>query len=326
MNSGLAIVWSGKKQRSHEFACELGMKTLSLRGAAGKKLSLKVLQYFINFFRTIYVIEKLKPSYLFIQVPPWILLWAVCIATRRVPIFVDAHPSAFGHFDNRVSKYLLELTPVKWLKRPKAYLVANSSDSETIQTFNTRSIIFGEIILNDFGDRLGDNQSVLVPWTFDIDDPVKELATFLESYCGEFEFRLTGHLTPGNRELYSRFSNVKLLGYLTENELRTEMRNSSVVLAVSKSKETRMRVAIEATLCKVPVITCDNANMLEELPNAIHVSPDLLQLGIALEKAAEIVDNILEDSAAQLIEKNRKRLTELKSLIQESLMKKETTR
>jgi hypothetical protein len=66
--------------------------------------------------------------------------------------------------------------------------------------------------------------------------------------------------------------------------------------------------------------------MLEELPNAIHVSPDLLQLGIALEKAGEIVDNILEDSAAQLIEKNRKRLTELKSLIQESLMKKETTR
>lgn len=310
MSNGIAIVWSDNSDRCKELAELLNFEIFTLRGAKSVNKIFKIFRYFSNTFQTVIkLVTDRNLSYCLIQIPPWVLLWIICLLKPRVTLIVDSHPSAFGHFDNWFSKKLLQITPKKWLRKPKIYLVANKQDQTQVLEFGSKAIIFGEALYKPLGMRQENNHSVLIPWNLSKDDPVDEIIEFFQTYKGNLKIRITGN---HNEQLRKKFNlnpkiEVTFLGYLPQHAFRQEMLDSSVVFAVSKSEQTRMRVAIEATLCKVPVITCTNENMLDELPNAIHIESNLASLSEALKEALTKTTEELDSYCMSLIEKNHDR-------------------
>jgi len=317
MKRGTCIAWSNHPQRCKELAKALDFESRIFDGAKDLSSIGKVFRYLKNFVLTISVLRRVDN--LVIQSPPWLTLWATIFAPRLRIIIVDAHPSAFGHFEQFKSKILLFLTPRFLIRKVDLFLVANRQDLESLYKLNARCVVtFGEAIDQEF-ERIESGQNrVLIALSGNGDEPIRELIGRIGQYSGEIVFRITGNFEKGDLEklqVLEKSGKIELLGYLDHEEFRKELRMARVTLCLSKSRVTRMRVAIEATLCGSVVVVSDNESMRDELPFALFADANLNDFDTMVSEALKVT---LEDSdlaSHHLVNKNKERIDFLRRIV-----------
>jgi glycosyltransferase involved in cell wall biosynthesis len=133
--------------------------------------------------------------------------------------------------------------------------------------------------------RTADRPQVLMPCSFNIDEPVDTVFEAAKQ-IPHIDILISGPQERGvSRFDYSKKpDNVKLLGYLSSEEYETAFRQSDVVLGLTTEYHIQLSVANEATGFEVPMVISDT-KLLRELfyKGAIYVetlNPTAIASGI----------------------------------------------
>jgi glycosyltransferase involved in cell wall biosynthesis len=229
------------------------------------------LDYSIKSIRTLNIIWKSNPKFVFVQNPPSIAPIIIILFRKfgSYKVLIDSHN---GAFEGMWKNFILH----KWALRNADIVSVHNKQliERLLNDYSYKNINF-KILGSKFSDfsRTGKEPQkqayILAVITFAIDEPVEilleGLSEFNKSYKYDLKFKLTGDYKKNYSlfEKYSKSENIEFLGYVDEEKYNYYLVNSIGIIALSTRDDVQQFAISEAISAEIPFISNNNSTNID---------------------------------------------------------------
>jgi glycosyltransferase involved in cell wall biosynthesis len=209
-------------------------------------------------WRTWRVLQREKPTAIFVMVPPIfaaVVVWLYA-TVRRVPFVLDAHTAAFMH--PRWARW-------QWLqralsRRAATTIVTNEHLAAHVRAGGGRATLVPDVPVR-FAEiervSRGGEFLVAVVCSFNYDEPIAQILDAARA-MPDVSFMMTGNPKHLSADLKSRVpGNVTLTGFMPDAAYAGLLTSADVVMTLTTRDHTMLRAAYEAIYQGTPVIVSD---------------------------------------------------------------------
>ena len=233
----------------------------------------RLFRYLILSFKTIIELKNERPHLVFCQNPSIILAFVLCIYKRwfGYTLVVDRHSNfKFEHQSSSNPIWLLFWWVSKFTVRNANLTIVTNEDLKVIvDSWGGEGFVLPDKIPSMEvdqveGENLNDSVQVLAITTFDSDEPITEIIEAAEILGDSFTISFTGRYSKyfeRSREPVAVPKNVRLLGFVPEDEYR-KLLGSADVAVVLTSKDLILNCgAYEAVAMNTPAVVSNTKTM-----------------------------------------------------------------
>jgi hypothetical protein len=272
MNSKKSIyfAWIGFQRRQVSMQKIFNYESIFLPLKWRKNKLGKLLSYIVNLLEMIKLLIAQRPPVVWIQVPQTFVLWPALLSKLvfKTIVVADCHNAMFRSPWNKVPLGL------RLLNYCDVVIVHNASQSEIAQSqgvFASKIIILEDAPATFENYNKPDNISslsrpwVLFPGSFAPDEPILELLDAAKK-LPTVNFFITGSLARANTILDTDnvSENVRLLGFLPLSEFDWLLKESDVILALTKFDGIQLSVCNEAVGAEKAMVA-SNTSLLRDM-------------------------------------------------------------
>lgn len=223
----------------------------------------RIIKYPILLFKTVFLILKSRPRFLFVQNPSIVLsFFAVVIGVFfPIAVVVDAHNSGIYPLEGR--SRILNFFAKKIIGLAHAVIVTNQNIANYVANCGGNAIVFPDP-LPDYQVRrkLSSNQAgnkFLFICTWAEDEPFLEVIDAFSSLGNDFILNITGNYKKKLSVDYveSLPLNINLLGFVSEERYQQELANCDFTIDLTLRSNCLVCGAYESIAMEVPAIVSD---------------------------------------------------------------------
>jgi glycosyltransferase involved in cell wall biosynthesis len=278
-NRAIFIVWKVYQRRVEGLQNRFGASPVYLHFRWEERSQIhKAVSYLFKFCQTLWVLYTRTPELVYVQAPPVFAVFATWIYCRlwRVPYVVDAHnPMIYDTFWPRVP-----LAQVA-LRGATSVLVHNPYVADVARQMQLRSLVLIDrpVEVTPVADasipaivRGRTAPRVVVPCSFDLDEPLDELQKATRA-LPDVDFFITWYREKLPPEVAAGFGpNVILTGFLPLDEFNALLACADVILVLTTRDGTQPSGATEALSFERPLVVSDSDTIRTLFPKgAVYV-------------------------------------------------------
>lgn len=292
------ISWMAHCRRSDTIAAALNGPSHLIRPRRPNRAALR---YPLQLVRSLRALRRDAPAAVMVASPPFLAPLAAWIysSLRRVPFAIDAHSGVFN--DPRWS-WAMPLN--RFLsRRAAATIVTGPHYRDLVASWGARPLVIGAVPCRFREDvapaDLGEGVHVVFPCTWSFDEPVDRLFDAARR-TPEVTVHITGRPKgPAAAHVADAPDNVRLAGWLSDDEYTALMKGCDAVLALTSRDHTMQRAGEESLEVGKPLI-CSGWSLLRETfpQGALFVDNSADQLADALAEMARRHDELAEEMVA----------------------------
>jgi len=212
--------------------------------------------------RTLGVLYRHRPDVLFVQNPSLVLslLARLVRPLFRYLLVIDAHNEGVRPFD-RTGRAVRKITS-GLLRAADFTVVTNDALAEVVRASGGRALVLPDPLPTPpsaarSGDRSDETRRIAVVATFRPDEPIEALMAAAEQ-LPEFRFEFSGHADRFLRRTGPLPRNVRLTGFLRDEEYWRWLASSSIVCDLTLKPDCVVCGAYEALALAKPMVLSDN--------------------------------------------------------------------
>ena len=298
----LYIVWNPFQRRAESMAVAFDLKIKYFHFKWEEKGKLfKAISYVPKFCSTMYVLFKEKPKYVFVQLAPTPLLYAVAVYKMLSGncYISDCHNTML--YDDHWIKWPLAK---ELLRRSYITLVHNDDVREHANRLRIESRILRDplpvmTVSNQIqkikGISLNETEYVIIPCSMAADEPVQELFDAARK-VSDVLFVVTWFSERLPADLRTQApKNIHFTGFLPEVEFNTLYANANAALVLSTREGTQPSGAAEAISLGVPLIVSElrtTKRLYKDAP--LYVRNDVDSIASGVRKALDNRETLSE--------------------------------
>ena len=298
------LTWEFQR-RNRGLANALGFKLYELDIKASR-----LLRYIRCLYETINILISEKPNIVIVQNPSIILTVFGLFARSifRYKIGVDAHNSGIYPLEGRL--WILVLISVWIQKKADFIIVTNEELRKLVNANGGRGLILPDRLPTP-PDKiqpisLWGRVNIVYICTFSEDEPFREVlkaANLLPQdmvvyFTGNFRGKIDEHNVPGN---------VKLLGYVSEEEYWSFLQSADIVMDLTMRENCLVCGAYEALVLNKPMILSDTKALRSYFSTGcIFVKPDYGAIAHGIKEAAINLPRLKREAQLLRNEVNKK--------------------
>ena len=260
-NRRIFLVWKIYQRRVESLADELDLLTCHYHYKWEERSKfLKAASYLFKFINTLLDLFRIKPEYVFMQLPPTPLIYATAIYCRihNAKYISDCHNAMiYGANWNRwpLARRLL--------RESFLILVHNNDVEERAKKINLSPFVLRDPLpkMDDKLDgkfirqlKLDNQRYIMAPFAFAADEPIDELFN-AASMLSEITFVMTWFTERLTAEQERNApGNILFTGYIEADLYNDLLLHAGAVLALTNREGTQPSVASEAISARVPLI------------------------------------------------------------------------
>ncbi len=326
----LFIVWFKHSRRATTMAAELGGWVSFQYEPELAGCWLTPLRYLVQGWKTWYLLERVRPEAVIVQVPPIFALLVVAAwcelqgktrsALRRVPYAIDCHTGAF--YDRRWS---WSLALLRWLsRRAVVTLVASEGALGILQRWKVRSLFLIDGLPNlspPTGTVGSEGEArVAVISGFGLDEPVAEVLAVARLLP-----RVTFYLSGDSQRMGARFlaqkpENIILTGFLPDSDYTGLLKNVHGLVNLTKAPHLLTCGNYEALAVGKPAVVSDWPQVKRYFSRGfiyVNNTPEAIAKGITkmLDEQTMLTDEMIA-MRLELTARRQPTLKEFRDLLQ----------
>ena len=288
------ITWYPSCRRSDALAKALGGVSHLIHHFTFKQPLQAPFKYILQARDTIRSLRKDKPQLILVATPPVfavLLVWLYC-CFYRTRFIIDAHT---GIFDDPRWTWLKPLS--RFLaRRAETTIVTNLFLQREVESWGAKAMIIGDVPV-DFPKvepaALGPGFHVVVINTFSQDEPLNEILAATQE-LHDVRFHITGNPKHSRIQYLEALpANVRLTGWLTDDEYAALLRAADTVMCLTTHDHTMQRGAYEAMALDKPLITSNWELLRKTFYNGtIHVDAAAKDIARAVNQARGARDDL----------------------------------
>lgn len=282
------ISWVAHSTRSDSLAHHLGAQSVHIHYFKPKqfKYLYAPLKYLLSGSKTLAVLSREKPDFVFVQNPPIfcaLTVWLWCLFSRA-KLIIDSHTGAFDQPRWKAFHWLFRFLA----RRAALTIVHNDPLTQIVTNWGAAAITIGDIpfhLETDFTYPFRDGFNVVYVCTFSPDEPVDAVIAAAKA-LPEINFYVTGNLKYAAADIHERVpTNMTLTGFIPHKEYVALIKGCDVIMSLTTRNNTMQNGAYEAMEVGVPIIT-SNWPVLRQTftKGTIHVDNTAKELIDAVEK------------------------------------------
>lgn len=248
------------------------------------------LRYPVQLVQSLRALWRDRPAAVMVASPPFLAPLAAWIysSVRGVPFAIDAHSGVFNDprwsWATRINRFLS--------RRAAATIVTGNHYRDLVASWGAQPLVIGAVPCRFRDDvapaDLGPGVHIVFPCTWSFDEPVDRLVAAARR-TPEVTVHITGRPKgPAAAHLEGAPDNVRLAGWLSDDEYTALMKGCDGVLALTSRDHTMQRAGEESLELGKPLI-CSGWSLLRETfsQGALFVDNTTDQLADALAEMAE---------------------------------------
>ncbi|MHA1300707.1 MAG: glycosyltransferase [Candidatus Helarchaeota archaeon] len=250
------IAWVKQDTRASSLAHHLRAKIFFIHSINSKNKMYSPLKYIINTFITLNLLNKENPDVIFAVNPPVfavLVIWMYCIFNDCTYI-VDTHSAAFT-----AKRWSIFLWLYRFLsKRALINILHNKILERKVANWGAKTINMGEVIYQMETNKiypLREGFNVVYVSIYDKDEPLSEVIEAARK-MPSVNFYITGSLRYAPYNIIKKSSdNVIFTDFLSNEMYVALLKNSDIVICLTKNDNTMQNGAYEALTLGCPIIT-----------------------------------------------------------------------
>jgi glycosyltransferase involved in cell wall biosynthesis len=282
------ISWVAHSTRSDSLAHHLGAQSVHIHYFKPKqfKYLYAPLKYLLSGSKTLAVLSREKPDFVFVQNPPIfcaLTVWLWCLFSRA-KLIIDSHTGAFDQPRWKAFHWLFRFLA----RRAALTIVHNDPLTQIVTNWGAAAITIGDIpfhLETDFTYPFRDGFNVVYVCTFSPDEPVDAVIAAAKA-LPEINFYVTGNLKYAAADIHERVpTNMTLTGFIPHKEYVALIKGCDVIMSLTTRNNTMQNGAYEAMEVGVPIITSNWPVLRQTFTiGTIHVDNTAKELIDAIEK------------------------------------------
>lgn len=274
---------------------EFQRRNIGLSSALGWRLvqieidAPRIPRYLLSLWRTFKVVISQRPDVMAVQNPSIVLaVFAVFLARFfKIKLIVDAHNS--GIYPSEGGSSLL-MVMANWVqKKADLVIVTNETLKDVIISNGGRSIVLPDKISEPPAGinkkKLDGKANIAFICTYSEDEPYREVIEAARLLSDDVVIYLTGRY---DGKVYPNEvpSNVRLLGFISENDYWVLLRSVDIVMDLTKRDNCLVCGAYEAVALDKPLILSDTRALKEYFDKGcVYVAPSTQSIANGIEEA-----------------------------------------
>lgn len=258
------ITWYPYCRRSDRLAEQLGARSYLVHYLRFKSPAVAPVKYLLQAMKTASILLRDRPSIVLTAVPPVVsalVIWCLS-GILRYRLVIDAHSGTFQH-----SRWLWSLPVQRFLsRRAVATVVTSDHMANVVRSWGATATMVQELSLDlrpQGVRRAGEAFRVVFICTYSVDEPVDAVLEAARR-LPDVSFTLTGDPSYARRGLRESLPpNVKLTGFIPDNEYLDLLRGADALLVLTLEDHTMQRGGYEAMALEKPLITSNWALLRE---------------------------------------------------------------
>jgi len=326
-NQNLYIVWNPFQRRAESLAKIFDLQTKYFHFDWEERGRLfKVTSYIPKFFLTIQALVKHKPRYVFVQLAPTPLLYAVAVysmltGNRYVSdchntMLYDAHWIRWPFAKRLLRRSFIAITHNEDVRK-----IADGLEIPTVVLRDPLPVMDVNTGIEEVATiTIKETDYVIIPCGMAADEPVEELFRAAVS-VPDILFVMTWYKEGLSEELRTKApQNIRFTGFLKEADFNALYANANAALVLTTREGTQPSGAAEAIALGIPLVLSrlhTTTRLYKDAPIYVNNEPESIASGIlsALTnhdelsgKMAALRADLVDDASAQ-IEEVKRRLT-----------------
>jgi glycosyltransferase involved in cell wall biosynthesis len=324
----LYIVWNPFQRRAESMAVAFDLETKYFHFKWEERGRLfKAISYAPKFFLTIYALFKDKPKYVFVQLAPTPLLYAVAV----YKMFSGNHYISDCHntmlYDDHWIKWPLAKELLRWSYITLVHNddVREHADRQRIESRILRDPLPVMAISDQFreiaGISLKGTEYVIIPCSMAADEPVQELFDAARKVPSVL-FMVTWFSERLPTDLRTQApNNIRFTGFLPEPEFNTLYANANAALVLTTREGTQPSGAAEAISLGIPLLVSEirtTKRLYKDAP--LYVKNDANSIAAGIRMALDDRETLSEAIAGlreSLVEEVDSQINAVKKLMAE---------
>jgi len=258
------IAWE-KQRRTTELAKEFKAKLYQL----DYKLP-RTFRYLICIYKTLKILKKERPKYLFVQNPSIFLAAVAVLLRKNFKVVVDTHTSILNRELQKIFRPLTKYI----IKNADLTIVTNENIKHIIETKGGKAFVLPDKIPLFAKSKINlKKPSVLFISTFANDEPFEEVIKAAKKQEDIFIY-ITGNTKKFPKKAFKEVpSNVIFTGFLSDKDYIKMLNSVDVVMDLTRMEDCVLCGAYEAVAVEKPLIT-SNKRVLKNFFNkgTVHVN------------------------------------------------------
>ncbi len=212
--------------------------------------------YFLNFLKTLIIINKKKYNFFILEIPPIYLSYLILFYKKRVIVVSHSNIFLLDNWWHQLQKSILKY----FLKKSKGLIIHNEKLLELIKRYPIRKLVIEppprKLEINKSYQK--DNSlKVLVALSFSPDEPIKELIVSFKELNG-INFYLTGDYSkfPDYQKVRD-IKNIIFTGYLKREDYEELLSSVDLVIGLTTRDYTILQSGYDAIGAEKPFLTSD---------------------------------------------------------------------
>ncbi len=283
LSGAVWLTWSPPHRRTRELAGALGLPLYEYfrRGAS-------VVRYGEAALRSWWLVLRIRPRVVFVQVPSIVLAAFMIVASRllRFRVICDQHNETVEPFIHTWDWYRRLCA---WVIRGAAFnIVTNDALARVVESLGGRAAVLPDRIpsLPGCSSRAPGRDCVVFICSFAADEPYQEVIEAARSLEGRADILITGN--RGTREFPNLPRNVHFTGYLPDAEYVALLCSANVIVDLTLMENCLVCGAYEAIALHRPLVTSSTAALREYFGDAaVYCAPDREAIARAMVQALD---------------------------------------
>ncbi|MDA8430919.1 MAG: glycosyltransferase [Geobacteraceae bacterium] len=257
MKNGIWLTWENQiRNKSMSSLLGADLYVFSYEGN-------RVIRYIYCIIKTVTILCKAKPRFVFAQNPSILLIYLLIIfkALSRYKVISDAHYVGIKSFSgNKTYQLLLDVCNTM----VDLVIVTNSEHQKHVASIGGKAVVCEDPLpdINKYCvNEIDQNKSVYYICSFDVDEPYRiafDAARLLSE--DNYRFYVTGNYKRA-RINPAEYDHIKFLGYVPTSEYYNNLYRSSVVLDLTNNENCLVCGAYEAMVAEKPLVTSNTASL-----------------------------------------------------------------
>lgn len=245
------ISWQKDSQYAYALACGLTADLI--------KIPVKNrFDYFLNFLKTLIIINKKKYNFFILEIPPIYLSYLILFYKKRVLVASHSNIFLLENWWHQLQKSFLKYL----LKKTKGLIVHNEKLLELLKKYPIRKLVIEppprKLKINKSWEKRKENSiKVLVVLSFSPDEPINELISSFKELTN-INFYLTGDYSKfPNYERVKDIKNIIFTGYLKREDYEELLSSVDLVIGLTTRDYTILQSGYDAIGAEKPFLTSD---------------------------------------------------------------------
>lgn len=295
MTERIWITWE-KQRRSIELAKKFNCQLFVFEENGA-------LRYLTTFIKTVKVLIKFRPKYLFVQNPSMVLATFACLygSITGSIIIVDRHTTFRLNKPHSGSLRIFLFMRLHYytLRSADLTIVTNDFLADLVKKAKGNPVVLPDMlpdITTTQTIKLQGKKNILLISSFGKDEPIDEVIDAAKLLPPDHNVYITGNYRKKYSFLPDLPSNVTLTGFIPESDFFAYLHSVDIVMALTTADYCMLCGCYEAVAAEKPLITSDKQVLRDYFSNAVFVNNNSEDIANAIKKV--ILDDFFSKEKA----------------------------